>query len=194
MCLALIAASLLTQTVEKAAEPARLFDSLIADYEIGALYLFQNEGRYGAAGTKYLAQEVGQQRNLFIAQRLSIEAKIARHTIIALWAPLDVTTRVTLPRDLVFQTTTFGQGTVVDHRYLFDGYRISYLFGLVNVSRFSLGVGASVQIRNASVEFKTVDTSPSVFSVERDIGVVGAPEFVTIDSRDLGSEAQGSSR
>jgi len=174
MLLALFTASLLTQAQDRPAQPSRLFDSLIADYEIGALYLFQNEGRYGVNGTRYVAKEVGQQRNLVIGQRLSVEAKLGRHTAIALWAPLDVTTRATLPRDLVFQTTTFAQGTVVDHRYLFDGYRLSYLFGLVNTSRFSLGLGASVQIRNASVEFKTVDTSPAVFNVERDIGVVGA--------------------
>lgn len=174
MLFAIVAVSLLSQTAEKITEPARLFDSLVADYEIGALYLFQNEGRYGVGGTRYQASDVGQQRNLFIGQRLSVEAKMSRHTVIALWAPLDITTRVTLPRDLVFQTTTFSQGTVVDHRYLFDGYRISYLFGLVNTSRFSLGVGASVQVRNASVEFKSVDASPAVFNVERDIGVVGA--------------------
>lgn len=172
--LALLTAFLLSEAPEKPAEPPRLFDSLVADYEIGALYFFQNEGRYGAGGTRYTAKDVGQQRNLFIGQRLSVEAKMSRHTVIALWAPLDVTTRVTLPKDLVFQTTLFAQGTVVDHRYLFDGYRISYLYGLVNTSRFSLGVGASVQIRNASVEFKTVDANPAVFNVERDIGVVGA--------------------
>ncbi len=171
---ALLAASVLTQAPEKAVEPHRLFDSLMADYEIGGLYLFQNEGRYGANGTRYTANDVGQQRNIIIGQRLSVEAKISRHTVIALWAPLDVTTRVTLPRDITFQTTTFSQGSVVDHRYLFDGYRLSYLYGLVSVARFSLGVGASVQIRNASVEFKTVDVSPAVFNVERDIGVVGA--------------------
>ncbi len=175
MLSAFVAACVLSQSaVEQPDAPRRLFDSLTADYEIGALYFFQNEGRYGANGTRYFAKDVGQQRNLFIAQRLSVEAKMGRHTVIALWAPLDVTTRVTLPRDIVFQTTTFAQGSVVDHRYLFDGYRVSYLFGLVNTSRFTLGVGASVQIRNASVEFKTVDASPAVFNVERDIGVVGA--------------------
>lgn len=153
---------------------AWLLDSLLVDFEVGAAYLFQNDGRYGANGTSYTAAEVGQQRNLAVALRLAIEARIARHTLIATWAPLDLTTRTTLTRDLTFQTTTFADKTVVDHRYLFDGYRLSYLFGLVQGSRFTLGVGASVQIRNASVEFRTVDTTPAVFAVERDIGVVGA--------------------
>jgi hypothetical protein len=150
-----------------------VFDSLLVDFEVGAAYLFQNDGRYGANGTQYNAAEVGQQRNLAIALRLAIEARIARHTLIATWAPLDLTTRTTLTRDLTFRSTTFGDTTVVDHRYLFDGYRLSYLFDLIQ-SRFTLGVGASLQVRNASVEFRTVDTSPAVFAVERDIGLVGA--------------------
>ncbi len=157
------------------AAPSRLFDSLLVDFEIGAAYLFQNDGRYGANGTSYTAADVGQQRNLAVALRLAIEARLARrHTIIATWAPLDLTTRTTLTRDFTFQTTTFASGTVVDHRYLFDGYRLSYLFGIVRVPRFFLGAGASVQVRNASVEFRTVDASPTLFAVERDIGVVGA--------------------
>lgn len=154
--------------------PSPLFDSFLVDFEVGAAYLFQNDGRYGANGTAYTAAEVGQQRNLAVALRLAIEARIGRHTIIATWAPLDLTTRATLTRDLTFQTTTFANQTVVDHRYLFDGYRLSYLFGLVDVARFTLGVGASFQVRNASVEFRTVDASPAVFAVERDIGLVGA--------------------
>lgn len=153
---------------------ARLFDSFIVDYEIGPAYLFQNDGRYGANGTQYTAAEVGQQRNLVIAQRLALEARIARHTVIATWAPLDLTTRTTLTRDLTFRGTTLANQSVVDHRYLFDGYRLSYLFELVQASRFTFGVGASLQVRNASVEFRTVDASPAVFLVERDIGLVGA--------------------
>jgi hypothetical protein len=157
-----------------AAETPRLLDSLLVDFEVGAAYLFQNDGRYGADGSKYTAAEVGQQRNLAVALRLAIEARVGRHTLIATWAPLDLTTRSTLTRDLTFQTTTFADRSVVDHRYLFDGYRLSYLFGLVRGSRFTLGVGASIQVRNASVEFRTVDTSTALFAVERDIGLVGA--------------------
>lgn len=156
------------------APSARLFDSLIVDAEVGLVYLFQNDGRYGANATSYTAAEVGQQRNLALVYRLAVEARIARHTLIATWAPLDLTTRTTLTRDLTFRGTTFADRSVLDHRYLFDGYRLSYLFGLVQVPRFTLGVGASLQVRNASVEFRTVDTSPAVFAVERDIGLVGA--------------------
>jgi hypothetical protein len=157
-----------------ATAPLRLFDSFLLDLEVGAAYLFQNDGRYGVGGSSYTAAEVGQQRNIAAALRLAMEARVGRHTFIATWAPLDLTTRTTLTRDLTFRTTTFANQNVVDHRYLFDGYRLSYLFGFAPAPRFTLGVGLSVQVRNASVEFRTVDSSPAVFSVERDIGLVGA--------------------
>jgi hypothetical protein len=157
---------------EPVAAPSRALDSLTIDYEVGGLFIFQNDGRYGAGGTQYSARDVGQQRNLAVAQRLSLEAQFGRHTLIALWAPLDLTTRVTLSKDLVFRDVALASGGVFDHRYLFDGYRLSYLFRALKARGFSLSVGGSVQVRNASVEFRSVDSAPAQFVVERDIGLV----------------------
>lgn len=157
-----------------AEEPRRALDSLITDVEAGPLYLFQNDGRYGEGGTKYSAAEVGQQRNLAVGLRVAVEAARGNHSLIALWAPLDLTTRFTLTRDLTFRDTTFAAGTVLDHRYLFEGFRMSYLYRVVGTPKFSLRLGGSLQVRNASVEFRTVDAAPAVFSVERDIGLVFA--------------------
>lgn len=145
------------------------------DGEVGPGYVVQNDNRYGASGTKYTAREVGQQRNLFIARRLSVEALFGeRHTVVMLYAPLDLTTRVTLGRDIDFRGTVFSSGEVVDHRYLFDGYRASYLFGALRRETVRLDVGTSIQIRNASVELRTVDSASPRFGVEHDIGTVFA--------------------
>jgi len=174
--LTLLTAVLLTQAPLPAPEPPprRALTSLTVDYEVGPLYIFQNDGRYGANGTSYTAAQVGQQRNLVLSQRLSAEARRGNHTLILLWAPLDLTTRATLSQTLTFQDTTLPAGTVVDHRYLFDGYRLSYLYGFLQDRRLSFNVGASLQVRNASVEFRTVDAAPPLFLVERDIGLVFA--------------------
>src|SRR6478735_2640004 len=96
--------------------------SLVVEGEIGPAYIFQNDNRFGAEGTQYSARDVGQQRNLIIGKRLSVEAGLGeRHTVILLYAPFDLTTRVTLGRDIRFRDTTFFAGEVVDSRYLFDG-------------------------------------------------------------------------
>jgi len=143
----------------------------VVDYEAGVLAFLQNDGRYGAAGTEFDTDDTGQADNLFVASRLSLELTRGNHTLVLLYAPLDVTTRVTLDDDLRFRETLFEAGTLVDHRYLFDGYRASYLYDL-RLSALSLQVGGSLQIRNANVAFTSVDGEQ--FANESDIGVVPA--------------------
>lgn len=146
---------------------------LVLDGEIGPAYVVLNDGRYGAGGTRFGAGELGQQRNLVLGGRMSLEIGIGRrHTVILLYAPFDLVTRVTLPKDLVFRGHTLRAGTVVDAGYLFDGYRASYLYRAVDTGPFELGVGASLQVRNAAVSFATADGSYA--DVEPDIGLVFA--------------------
>lgn len=140
-------------------------------FEAGPAYIAQNDGRYGDAGTAYDAGDVGQQKNLVIAERTSLELASGRHRAILLYAPFMVTTRVTLADELRFRDTTFPAGTAVDHRYLFDGYRASYLYR-VRPGALSIDLGASLQIRNADVAFTSVDGA--LHAAQDDIGLVGA--------------------
>ncbi|WNG37620.1 hypothetical protein F0U60_30910 [Archangium minus] len=147
--------------------------ALVAEYETGPAAIFQNDGRYGPTGTDYEAADLNQTANLYRTQRIALEARLGeRHGIILLYAPFDLTTRATLSRDIDFRGTVFPAGTVVDSRYLFDGYRGSYLFRVINGERFTWDIGASVQIRNALVDLSAVDGSR--YAKESDIGVVGA--------------------
>jgi hypothetical protein len=141
-------------------------------YEAGPAYIAQNDGRYGAGGTRYGAGDVGQQSNLVIARRTSLELAAGHHRLVFLYAPFDVTTQITLARDLQFRDTRFTAGTVVDHRYLFDGYRASYLYRALDRGPLSLEVGGSLQIRNAEVAFRSGDGA--LRDAENDIGLVVA--------------------
>lgn len=160
----------------RAEEVKRELPRVILDYEAGPLYVLQNDGRYGAEGTDYRAGDVGQQDNLLDVERLSLELRpTRRHTFVLLYAPLDVVTRVTLERDLQFRDELFAAGTVVDHRYLFDGYRASYLYGLwrgLLGLDIDVDVGTSVQLRDAAVAFTALDSGR--FEEQTDIGVVFA--------------------
>lgn len=151
------------------AKPARALDHAVVDYESGVVSILKNTGRYGSTGTRFTAKDTGQRDNLVVGQRLSLEATAGRHTAILVYAPLDVTTRVTLESDLQFRDALFPAGTVVDHRYLFDGYRASYLYRVLN-GRLKLELGGSMQIRNANVAFTAVDGSR--YADESDIGLV----------------------
>jgi hypothetical protein len=147
--------------------------ALLFEYETGPAYIFQNDGRYGATGTDFEADDLNQKSTLYRAERIALEARLGeRHGLILLYAPFDIITRTALPKDLDFRGTVFPTGTVVDSRYLFEGYRASYLYRLINGERFTWDIGASVQIRNALVGLSAVDGTR--YAKESDIGVVGA--------------------
>lgn len=160
-------------TAPKPPAPRRFLDDLTIDYETGALYVVQNDQRYGANGTFYTRSTVAQDRNLIAVQRVSAEARFAdRHTVIFLYAPLDVSTRVTLDAPFTFRDTTFSAGRPVVHRYLFDGIRATYLYRFFENTSLKFDGGATLGVRNAEVSM--LEASGDRFAAERDIGPVPA--------------------
>lgn len=150
----------------------RVAPRLILSHEAGPAYVAQNDGRYGASGTPYDAADVGQQDTLAITRRTSVELQYGRHTVIGLYAPFALDTRVRLARDLQFRDARFAAGTVVDHRYVFDGFRLSYLYGVIPDGAWRLDAGASLQVRSAQVAFGAVDGTG--YAAQSNIGLVGA--------------------
>ena len=151
--------------------PAAAEPRAVLTYDTGPAYIAQNDGRYGAGGTSYDADDVGQRDTLVRAERATVELVLGRHRIVALYAPFLVDTRAALPTELRFRDTTFPAGTVVDHRYRFDGYRASYLYQVLG-GRFGVELGGSLQIRSADVAFTSADGS--LRGVQSDIGLVPA--------------------
>ncbi len=141
-------------------------------YEIGPAYIAQNDGRYGDQGTPYTAADVGQQDNLVNVARTSVEFAAGRHTVVLLYAPFEVVTEARLAAPLQFRDERFDAGAVVRHRYLFDGYRASYLYRVLASSQLEWQAGGSLQIRNADVAFTSVATGQRAH--QDDIGLVGA--------------------
>ncbi|MCE9579246.1 MAG: hypothetical protein K8W52_39345 [Deltaproteobacteria bacterium] len=162
----LVAAALCSTAASAAASPGA-----ILRYETGPAYIAQNDGRYGTDGTPFEASDVGQQRNLLRGERASVELVTGRHRIIALYAPFSVDTQLTVARDFQFRDTLFPAGSVLDHRYRFDGYRASYLYQVV-AGRVGVELGGSLQIRDADVAFASVDGARR--DNEANIGLVPA--------------------
>jgi hypothetical protein len=168
----LVLLSILVSAPAFAEEPATPWFVPTLVYETGPSYIIQNDGEYGATGTRYNADDVGQRDNLVVTSRTSLEFARGRHTFILLYAPFEVRTQVELDTDLQFRDELFTTGTVVDHRYLFDGYRASYLYRVLETPSLALEVGGSLQIRSADVAFTSADGTRR--SHESDIGLVGA--------------------
>ncbi len=140
--------------------------------EAGPSYVAQNDGRYGSDGTPYEADDVGQQDTLVVTRRTTVELQNGRHSVVALYAPFALDTRVALAEELRFRDERFAAGTVVDHLYVFDGFRLSYLYGVVRSGPWQLDGGASFQVRSAKVAFSSVDGTQH--AAQTDIGPVGA--------------------
>ncbi len=145
---------------------------VILGYETGPTYIAQNDGRYGETGTPYEAGDVGQQETLAVTRRATVELAHGRHAVVGLYAPLELATRVRLDQDLQFRDERFTGGTAVDHRYVFDGFRLSYLYAVLPGAPWRLEAGGSLQVRSALVAFSSVDGEQ--YAAQSDIGLVGA--------------------
>ncbi|WP_230470452.1 hypothetical protein [Lujinxingia vulgaris] len=127
--------------------------------------------QFGRDGTYFDYVEEGGQDVLFPFMRLSVEAKFGeRHNVVFLYQPLDIQTQVLTEREVVADGAVFAEETPLNLRYGFSFYRASYMFDLITSERTELGVGASLQIRNATISFESGDGT--LRRVRRDVGPV----------------------
>lgn len=144
-CLPLVAA-LLTVTRPAAA------DGPEADFEVGVVAASSNSVRIpGAGGTRLsLVDELRTGAAPFF--RLRAGYRFAeRHYVTALYAPLAVTARGELEREVFFAGETFAAGSSVLAVYRFDSYRLTYRYELVRRETFDLAVGLTGKLRDAEV-------------------------------------------
>lgn len=139
--------------------------------ELGFLAVLSHKIQFGRDGTDFDYVREGGQDNLYAVARASLELEVKkRHTFVFLYQPLDIVTKVTLPRDLRISGSDFPQGTPMELRYGFPFYRGSYLYDLVAHPKHELSIGFSMQIRNATIDFASQDGE--TFASNRDIGPV----------------------
>jgi hypothetical protein len=74
-----------------------------------------------------------------------------KHQVRALWAPLRLTSRGTLPRETRFEDTVFPAGSAVLAYYRFDSYRITYRYRLVQRPSFEWWAGLTAKVRDAEI-------------------------------------------
>jgi len=147
--------------------------------ELGYLGVMSHKVQFSNSGTYINYVQEGGQDVLFPVSRLSLELEIKDvHTITLLYQPLRLETTTLLNRDLVIDDLVFPAGTSVDFLYNFPFYRISYMKELVpRNEKFDFAFGASLQIRNATINFESTDGS--LFRSNRDIGPVPVLKFRT---------------
>lgn len=144
--------------------------------ESGFLDVVDHRISYADEDTPFRYHEDGGQDVLFPFARVSAEVRIRdRHTAIFLYQPLELRTSAKMPREFTIDGEDF-RGSELELLYSFPFYRVSYLNDFVQRSRFSLGAGASLQIRNATIEFaadgERAGEGPTGFYRSADVGPV----------------------
>jgi hypothetical protein len=147
---------------------------LTAVAEIGFVGVLGHKIQFGNNGTYFDYKKDGGQNVLFPVIRPSLELEVKkRNTFILLYQPLRLETNVFLEEDLVVDNLTFPMSTGVKTLYNFPFYRFSYLRNVTpNAKKLDFAIGGTIQIRNATISFESLDGSR--FRTNRDVGIVPA--------------------
>jgi hypothetical protein len=141
------------------------FLQIIPRVEQGFLAILYHTFQSGAGTTNFNYITQGGQDILFPYQRYSVDFVLAgRHHVTALYQPFTLSTSTVADRNntngglpVVIGNATFAPGTPMNLTYGFDFWRLSYLYDFSSDPATILAAGLSLQIRNASIVFSSVD-------------------------------------
>ncbi len=132
---------------------------LTSTIETGFLAAISHKVQFSKNGTYFDYTEDGGQDVLFPFLRFSLEMRAnKKHTLFLLYQPLTIKTEAILDAPLKVDGELFATGTPMEFLYNFPFYRISWLRELAYKNRiWDFGIGASLQIRNATISFASKD-------------------------------------
>ena len=145
--------------------------------DMGFLWAVSNKVQFGQDGTYFDYVKDGGQDVLFPVTRFSVEMDYKkRNAFILLYQPLRLESEVYLNNDVKFNGTTFPAKSGMKCLYNFPFYRLSYLRELLPKNpKYDFAIGASLQIRNANITFKSLDGTR--FTRNGGVGPVPALKF-----------------
>jgi hypothetical protein len=168
---ALFAESILNQ-------PGASYDAALS-YEKGFVKVLYHTLQFGQSTTNFDYIRQGGQEVLFPFERYTAEVGIfKRHNLVLLYQPLTIETQTRLEQTITIDDTTFDTADgyqSLDLKYGFPFWRISYLYSLLHGNRGYLDLGLSVQLRNASIVFRSSDGAK--LTVNQNLGIVPILKF-----------------
>lgn len=139
--------------------------------EVGFLDPLSHTIQFGNDGTEIDYIDEGGQDILFPFVRAAVEARFnGRHRATFLYQPIDLEGEVVTRRDWVVSDLTFPADTPVTARYSFPFWRASYGYDVLSDPEWELELGASLQLRDATITFTSEDGT--LRRTERDVGPV----------------------
>lgn len=153
-----------------------IYPKLNLNLEYGFLGVLAHQVQFSKDNTKFDYVTEGGQKNLFAIGKLSTDFQFnAQHSAVFLYQPLSLESQATLAREIKQDNIIFPQNTPMKFLYDFPFFRGSYLYDFNPDSFEELSFGASLQLRNATIEFESLDGKSLVS--RRDVGPVPALKF-----------------
>lgn len=133
--------------------------------ESGALFTNLNDIRKGSDGDIIsLKNDLETPVSPFLRLRASYLLN-EKHFFSVLYAPLRLTLKGEINRDIQFDGETYAANKPLEAVYQFNSYRLTYNRVLVNTDQFMVGIGLSAKVRYAGFTLKNQDFDRGDFSV-----------------------------
>lgn len=150
----------------------------VGTVELGYSAVVAHDIQFGKSGTRFDYVKEGGQDILFPFARAQVTVRTSpEDRFVFLYQPLELNTRVTLRKSLQVDDVAFEAGTPVDFKYSFPFYRFSWLRDMWSLDSTQVALGASLQLRNARIEFTSVDGTKH--RSNRNVGPVPIFKFQT---------------
>ncbi|MEI2684900.1 MAG: hypothetical protein V9G14_00510 [Cypionkella sp.] len=147
-----------------------------ASIESGFLAVLDHKIQFSRNNTYFDYLRQGGQDTLFAVNKFSLDLQLnPQHTLVFLYQPLSLTSQSVLAQDITQDNISFAKGTAMKYLYDFPFFRGSYLYDFNPDPFEELAVGASLQLRDAVIEFESLDGKQLVS--KRNIGPVPILKF-----------------
>lgn len=140
------------------ATPVSAWAGVEAEGEFGLVFSGRNDTRIPGDGGSKLSLVDDLSTPTTPVFRVRVGYRLAeRHFITALYAPLSVTAKGTLDRDISFMGATYPAGTPVAAVYRFDSYRLTYRYSFIRREGLDVAGGLTGKIRSAETSLYGVE-------------------------------------
>jgi hypothetical protein len=147
--------------------------SIALQYEKGFVKLFHHTIQIGEPGTEFDYLTRGGQEILFPFERFSADLYLFnKNKISFLYQPLTLQTTTRFYEDVTIDTVTFPADTIVNMKYGFPFYRLTYAYLFHIIPNLEIGTGLAFQLRNASITFGS--ENGTLFTSSQNLGPVPA--------------------
>lgn len=145
-------------------------------YEKGFLKFIHHTIQIGESATDFNYIEKGGQEILFPFERFSADLYLFKNNKISfLFQPFTINTATRFYEDVEIDNVTFLSDTIVEMKYGFPFYRLTYSYQFHILPLLEIGAGLALQLRNASITFSAANGE--LFTSSQNLGPVPALHF-----------------